>query len=289
MSRMSRRAPLALIALALAACGSGEAAAPLSPVATVGDVGQLPATFPTAPTGPSAAAPESTDTTATTTDELPTTTDEPPSTSPTPDRDAAAAAQPVGRLVDGNRVLIIGDSILASTSRRYGNDMCERLVPLGWAVEVDAETGQQIGFGLDVLGQRLRSGWDTAVIMLGNNYGGQPQPYADELERILDQLAPRPVVLLTVTEFREDRAEVNYVIRSMAAQRDNVRVVEWGDRTRDAEELLGADGLHLSNAGRAELAAMTSLALGRAPSGSRGECLPTRYTNDSAGPADGSS
>ena len=34
---------------------------------------------------------------------------------------------------------MIGDSILASTSRRYTGEMCLGLVPLDWAVEVDAE------------------------------------------------------------------------------------------------------------------------------------------------------
>ena len=60
-------------------------------------------------------------------------------------------------------------------------------------------------------------------------------------------------MLLTVTEFREDRAEVNYVVRALAAQRDNVRVVEWAERTATADDggLVSGDGLHLTDAGRA--------------------------------------
>ena len=81
--------------------------------------------------------------------------------------------------------------------------MCARLVPMGWAVEIDAESGQHIEFGRQVLRQRQAAGWDAAVIMLGNNYGGDPQAYADVLTEIVDDLAPRPVVLLTVTEFRD--------------------------------------------------------------------------------------
>jgi hypothetical protein len=38
----------------------------------------------------------------------------------------------IGPKVSGNRLLMIGDSILASTSSRYGNEMCDALVPLGW-------------------------------------------------------------------------------------------------------------------------------------------------------------
>ena len=175
---------------------------------------------------------------------------------------------------------------MASTTQRYGGAMCSRLVPMGWAVEIDAESGQHIEFGREVLGERQAAGWDAAVIMLGNNYGGDPQAYADVLTEIVDDLAPRPVVLLTVTEFREDRAEVNFVVRTMAAQRDNVRVVEWAERTRDGRDggLVSGDGLHLTDAGREELVTMISGALGRAPAGSEGECLPTGFTDDSAGP-----
>ncbi len=200
-------------------------------------------------------------------------------------------AGPVGRVVDGNRLLVIGDSIMASTTQRYGGAMCNRLVPMGWATEIDAESGQHIEFGREVLSERQAAGWDAAVIMLGNNYGGDPQAYADVLTEIVDDLAPRPVVLLTVTEFREDRAEVNFVVRTMAAQRDNVRVVEWAERTRDGRDggLVSGDGLHLTDAGREELVTMISGALGRAPAGSEGECLPSGFTDDSAGPVDGSS
>jgi hypothetical protein len=280
---MHGRGPIvALIALALAACGSGEAASPDAPSDTVGDVGQLPADFPAEATAAPTTDADPVESTASTEPR----DDPPPSTTTT--RTPAPAVQPVGRLVGGNRLLVIGDSLLASTSRRYGDDMCARLVPIGWAVEVDAETGQPIAFGQQVLRQRLSAGWDAAVIMLGNNYGGNPQAYADALQDIVDDLAPRPVVLLTVTQFRDDRAEVNYVIRSTAAQRDHVRVVEWAERTLgDGDGLLSGDGVHLTDAGRREIVEMTSRALGRAPAGSTGQCLPTRYTDDSAGPVNG--
>ena len=78
----------------------------------------------------------------------------------------------MGAKVKGNRVIIIGDSVMASTSRRYGNTMCGALVPLGWQVELDAETSRFIQFGNKVLDKRLSAGWDASVILLGNNYGG---------------------------------------------------------------------------------------------------------------------
>jgi hypothetical protein len=178
-------------------------------------------------------------------------------------------------------LLVIGDSLLASAAPRYGDDMCDRLVPMGWDVEIDAEIGRRIGFAGEVLGRRLSAGWDAVVIMLGNNYDGDAPAFAAGLDEVLDELAPRPVVLLTVTEFEADRAEVNYVLREQAALRPGVRVVEWSERTADDDgQLLAGDGLHLTDAGRLELVQMVSRALGRAPSGSVGTCLPTRYTDD---------
>ena len=58
---------------------------------------------------------------------------------------------PSAGIADGNRVLVIGDSILAGDRRALRRPACATLVPMGWAVEVDAETGQPIEFGLEVL------------------------------------------------------------------------------------------------------------------------------------------
>ncbi len=61
----------------------------------------------------------------------------------------------VGDEVIDNRLLVIGDSIMASTATRYSGLMCDELVPLGWAVEVEAEPSRFIDFGNRVLDQTL--------------------------------------------------------------------------------------------------------------------------------------
>ena len=276
---MSRRVPLlTLAALGLVACSSGQAAAPEHGRAdsTVGDVGALPPglatvasaeTSPATSDGPASSLPGRTTTSASGRRTTTTTT---------------PGEAPVGQLVDGNRVLIIGDSIIASTSSRYGGEMCDRLVPAGWAVEVDAEVGQHIPFGQQVLSRRLAAGWDAAVIMLGSNYNGDPQDFDDRLSDMLDRLAPRPVVLVNVTQFEENRGQVNYVLQAEANHRDDVRVVGWAARTAedDAGALLTGDGLHLTDAGRSELVSMIGEALGRAPAGSDGDCLSSTFADD---------
>jgi hypothetical protein len=118
--------------------------------------------------------------------------------------------------------------------------------------------------------------------MLGNNYGADKAVFSEYLEDIVDRLAPRPTVLLTVTEFRPDRADVNDVIFEIAAENDNVRVVDWASETVDDPALVGGDGLHLSNEGRVRYADVVGRALGRAPGIGEGDCLGSNFTDDSA-------
>ncbi|MFM7409848.1 MAG: hypothetical protein ACKO3L_03505, partial [Actinomycetota bacterium] len=67
----------------------------------------------------------------------------------------------LGAVAKGNRLLMIGDSILSSIAKRYGNEACGLLVPQGWNVALEAEAGQFVDFGLDVLDKRWNEGWDA--------------------------------------------------------------------------------------------------------------------------------
>ena len=186
---------------------------------------------------------------------------------------------------------MIGDSVLAAISNRYGNQLCTELVPRHWVVEVDAEVGRRIAFGRQVLAKRGDDDWDAAVIMLGNNYDGDAAAYGRELGLLLDELGPIPVVLITVTRFRPIQDQVNYVLQLTATQRDNVRLVDWQARTAatDGAKLLGGDRLHLTETGRVALAAMITDALGSAPTELMGDCLRSTFTDDSMGSVTGGS
>ncbi|HEX4980537.1 MAG TPA: hypothetical protein VFV63_02520 [Ilumatobacteraceae bacterium] len=268
---MRRRPEILLLALVLGACGGEELAARPAPVGTVGGVGVLPEVLSRSPalgvTTTSSTVPRPTVTVDRT--ELP----------------------PIGERVEGNRLIMIGDSILASTSRRYTGEMCLGLVPLHWAVEVDAEKSRFIDFGTRVLNARLdpEAGvdWDVAAVFLGTNYGGDIDVYTRELDRILTRLAPRPTLLYTVTEFRPNRADVNAAIRSMLTYYPNVQLIDWAKLTADDPGLLGSDGYHLSPAGISRLVLETAAALGAAPTGGGGDCLSSRFTDDSAGTVPG--
>jgi len=195
--------------------------------------------------------------------------------------------QLIGARVTDNRVIMIGDSVMAGTAKRYGGEMCAALVPLGWRVEVDAETARFIDFGNVVLNERLSAGWDAAVVFLGNNYGNDPDVYRLYLDRLVKKLAPRPTVLITVSEYRAEQLEVNTVIFEVAALYPNVVVVDWAASTVAHPAFLRDDGLHLTNEGRAGLAQHVADVMGPAPT-TPGKCLGTNFYDDSAGAVDGS-
>jgi lysophospholipase L1-like esterase len=187
----------------------------------------------------------------------------------------------IGTVVTGNRLLMIGDSITASAAQRYGGEFCKALVPLGWQVEVDAEPSRFVDFGNTVLDKRLSAKWDAVYVFLGSNYLGDQESYRRQLERIVQRLSPSPVVLLTVTEFEDNRREVNDAITLVSAEFPNVHLLDWGAiASANADQILRGDGLHLTNDGRAVLASTIAGVMGQAPQ-PEGDCLSTSFHNDS--------
>ncbi len=266
MLRRSSIVALVALSLTLAACATtgGDATESTvsvgSPVPTIAGVGVLPDTVPA--------------------------NREPLVMVPPPVNDDGTTADLVGDIVAGNRVLIIGDSIMASTSSRYGGQMCEALVPLGWEVAVEAEPSRFIDFGNRVLDKVLvrnpppGEDWNAAVVFLGSNYGGDQARYEAELRMILERLAPRPTLLFTVTEYRPNYTEVNEVVRRLGSEYDNVTVIDW-QAIAETPGVLSSDRLHPTETGREVLAQAVAGALGPVSIGD-GACLKSVFRDDSA-------
>ena len=240
--------------LALTACGSdsGDMAPATGPVsATVPGVGILP-------------------------DHSPGTGFESVSESSTPD---GIRQLTVGEVSVGPRLLLIGDSILAGLSRRYRNEACETLVPLGWQVSVEAEVGKAIDLGLRVVNKKLPQGFDAAVIFLGTNYGAKQDFYKETLNKILDELSPRPVIIFTVTEFKPIIREVNMVIEEELRTRPNLWLVDWREVSK-GPGILWSDGIHPSTQGNEVLLQEIVEVLGTAPGAEVGACLESEFIDD---------
>ena len=185
----------------------------------------------------------------------------------------------VGELSNGPRLLMIGDSIFAAVSRRFSNMACDRLVPLGWQVAVEAERGRFIDLGLRIVKKKLPQGFDAAVLFLGTNYGKKQDVYQEYLDKILDELAPRPVVILTATEYKPFIREVNTVIEEEARTRDNLWLVNWREISM-TPGVLWKDGIHPVDAGNVLLMDSIIEVLGNAPGSDPGECLKVEFKED---------
>ena len=115
-------------------------------------------------------------------------------------------SEPVADHVEGDRVLLIGDSMLASAAPRNDGLMCVALTLFGWDTEIDAEAGQELDFLEQVLDARFDpdggDDWDVIGIMFGSN-STAPIPdwqrrIGEALDAVITRVAPRPVVLFTL-------------------------------------------------------------------------------------------
>jgi hypothetical protein len=215
----------------------------------------------------------------------------PPPTTTAPSTTAPPLTEPIeAPLADdvaGNRILMIGDSVLASTAPRNGGLMCDALVLFGWEVEIDAEPGRSVDFAHDVLDERLEEGWDAFALSFGNQVDGtDPNAVAAferELELVLARLEPQPVAVFTVLEGIdgvEGREAVNEVIRALPEAHPNVLVTEFADAGSDGVDLADEDGLVLTEDGMRRLSMRSAAAVGNAPDEADGQCLPSRFTGD---------
>jgi hypothetical protein len=128
--------------------------------------------------------------------------------------------------------------------------------------------------------------WDAAVVHLGSNYGNDQERFEAELRLILARLAPRPTLLFTVTQYKPSYAQANESIRKLAAEFENVTLLDW-EQVSKYPGVLSGDRLHPTDDGRHVLVDMVAEALGPATLG-QGECLKSQFTDDSAARRGGS-
>jgi hypothetical protein len=185
----------------------------------------------------------------------------------------------LGSVAQGNKLLMIGDSIMASISKRYGNEACGLMVPQGWNVALEAEAGQFAEFAGKVLDRRWSEGWDAVVIGLGSNYDGNKERYRTAMEKAIARVSPLPILLVNTTEFRSKQAEVNAIIEELVAANENITLLDW--RTISANRSLRSnDGIHPSPDGRVVLATAIARAVGVAPT-APGDCMKVYFQDDS--------
>lgn len=206
-----------------------------------------------------------------------------PTTEPPPE----PISGPIGDEVSGNRVLLIGDTVIASTAPRFDGEMCDALEAFGWQAEIAAEVGRFVEFGRTVVDARMipeEPEWDAAAVMFGNHFDGDVEAFRDELDALLTELDPRPVLLYTIVEDDTFQATLNEIIRGMPGFHPNVVLLDWAEVAAgdDRDVILADSPSGLSEEGRRRLALFTAAALGEPPMTEAPGCVPPMFVDDSA-------
>lgn len=184
--------------------------------------------------------------------------------------------------VDGNRVLLIGDTALAATTTRATDSMCQVVNGFGWDVEVEAEPGRTIAFADEVI-SRVADDWDVVGLMFGHYVETTVDDFGVALDALLERLAARPVILYTVAEIGEDQVAVNEVLRDRDAVWPNVVLIDWAEKVGIEPEVLVEDGGPTpTDEGAGRLGLFTAALLGRVDTDVPGACVESVFVDDSA-------
>ncbi len=185
---------------------------------------------------------------------------------PTAPAQTVAITSPDLPRINDNRVFMVGDSVMQAMASGNPDSIDLYVGALGWKVTVDAVQGRFTDEGLKVLKARRKEVHDVAVVMLGNNYNGNQESYALEVQGILDLLNDARVILwFTTPIFRADQREVNDVLKIAAGHDPRLVLLDWDGASTQWAGALRADGIHPSPFGSDILAQMVGAALGRAP------------------------
>lgn len=201
----------------------------------------------------------------------------------------------VGEVVTGNRVLLIGDTAMATLTERQGGIACSVIPDFGWNVRIEAEVGRFIRFADEVVDTVVvdqGEPWDVVGLMFGMHVDTSADEFGAALDRLIDRLDGRPVLVYTIAERTGPDAEadeatvaVNEQIRAIAAERPNVVLVDFAESVNIDQGATFVDDDRVPTAdGESRIVLLTLGALGEFPPGDpvEGACLDPVFTDDSA-------
>jgi hypothetical protein len=100
------------------------------------------------------------------------------------------------------------------------------------------------------------------------------------MRKIIKKLTPRPILLVNTSLFRNAQRDVNQVLDDLAAEFENVSILDWATISK-SDGVLAPDGVHLTKNGRSIFSVAIARALDIAPF-REGECLDSKFRDDSA-------
>lgn len=225
----------------------------------------------------------------------------PPPTTPPP-ATTGAPVEPivglVGEAVDGDRVLLVGDSMLASAAPPADIRVCDALTLFGWDVEMDTTLdGSDLSFVDEILDERFAPDgedddggedldWDVVGLFVGNQLAADElsvNELSDVLDDAIERVSPRPILLYTLTETDATRRRLNEAVRERAEEHENVVLIDWAELGGPADEVVRADGIGLGDDGLKRFALYTAQQMGQAPEDQDGDCLAPAFGPDDDG------
>lgn len=150
--------------------------------------------------------------------------------------------------VIGDPVTAVGDSVMLGAELGLRQRFAD--------IDLDAEVGRQVDEVVEEISARAEAGSlrPTVVVHAGNN-GTIPD---GALDRLLDVVGERQLILLTVSVPRRWEEQVNDSLRSFAETHSEVGLVDWS-RVASAEiGLKGEDDVHLTGTGVARYAELVA-------------------------------
>lgn len=154
-----------------------------------------------------------------------------------------------GQDAGAGAVTLVGDSLNVGTSPYLREEL------RGWTVRDDSVVGRSTPEGLVALA--ALHGDDPVVVSLGTNDPvGTTAAFASEVRRALE-LAGNGRCVVWATIWREDGPDegFNKVLREIAAEDGDLRVLPWAEMLAEHPSYLAADHLHGSPEGYAARAA----------------------------------
>lgn len=150
-----------------------------------------------------------------------------------------------GGAEDTGSVALVGDSLNVGTLPYLGDELA------GWEIRDDSVVGRFTDEGL--LALEALSGDDPVVVSLGTNDPvGASAAFAADVRRAL-RIAGDGRCVVWATIWRESGPDEDYnaVLRSMAAEDGDLRLLDWARMLEEQPSYLAPDGIHGSPEGYA--------------------------------------
>jgi hypothetical protein len=175
----------------------------------------------------------------------------------------ASTAVPAGAGTPGQTpaqpVYVIGDSVMLGAQ----GSVAAALAPV--PTIVDAQESRSLLGAVSILQARRAQLGDVVVVALGTNDGTDTGEFAHRIDLAMGALQGVPHVLwVNQRQFAPGRAEMNAQLAAAVARYPNLSVLDWNAAVDANPGAVGPDGIHLTDTGRATMAALVADAVRRA-------------------------